>query len=69
MTDPQTWVAPTTVFSNSVAERDSSLPVKALDTDWSRGSGDSVRAESGQLVALLSGRTLPDGRALRHLKR
>ena len=36
----------------------------AADTDWSWGSGDSVRADSGSLVALLSGRTLPDGRAL-----
>ena len=37
---------------------------EAADTDWSWGSGDSVRADSGSLVALLSGRTLPDGRAL-----
>ncbi len=38
--------------------------LEAADTDWSWGSGDSVRADSGSLVALLSGRTLPDGRAL-----
>ena len=38
--------------------------LEAADTDWSWGSGDSVRADSGSLVALLSGRTLPDSRAL-----
>ena len=38
--------------------------LEAADTDWSWGSGDAVRAGSGLLVALLSGRTLPDGRAL-----
>src|SRR4051812_22307034 len=38
--------------------------LEAADTDWSWGSGDVVRADSGPLVALLSGRTLPDGRAL-----
>jgi len=37
---------------------------EAADADWSRGSGDLVRADSGPLVALLSGRSLPDGRAL-----
>ncbi|MBW8767257.1 MAG: maleylpyruvate isomerase family mycothiol-dependent enzyme [Geodermatophilales bacterium] len=36
----------------------------ATYTDWSWGSGEAVRADSGALVALLSGRTLPDGRAL-----
>ncbi|MDG4831548.1 maleylpyruvate isomerase family mycothiol-dependent enzyme [Solwaraspora sp. WMMD1047] len=36
----------------------------AADTDWSWGNGQSVRADSGSLVALLSGRTLPDGRTL-----
>jgi uncharacterized protein (TIGR03083 family) len=36
----------------------------AADTDWSWGGGKEVRADSGALVALLSGRTLPDGRAL-----
>ncbi|MHB1777141.1 MAG: maleylpyruvate isomerase family mycothiol-dependent enzyme [Acidimicrobiales bacterium] len=37
---------------------------EAADTDWAWGSGDAMRADSGLLVALLSGRTLPDGRAL-----
>jgi uncharacterized protein (TIGR03083 family) len=36
----------------------------AADTGWSWGDGRLVRADSGSLVALLSGRTLPDGRAL-----
>ncbi len=36
----------------------------ASDTDWAWGSGAAVRADSGSLVALLSGRTLPDGRKL-----
>jgi uncharacterized protein (TIGR03083 family) len=40
--------------------------LEATDTDWSWGTGDVVRADSGQLVALLSGRTLPDGRSLPH---
>jgi uncharacterized protein (TIGR03083 family) len=38
--------------------------LEADDTAWSCGSGNVVRADSGHLVALLSGRTLPDGRAL-----
>jgi uncharacterized protein (TIGR03083 family) len=38
--------------------------LEAADTGWSWGSGAVVRADSGPLVALLSGRTLPDGRAL-----
>ena len=38
--------------------------LEAADTRWSWGSGDVVRADSGSLVALLSGRTLPDGRVL-----
>ncbi|MFI6511559.1 maleylpyruvate isomerase family mycothiol-dependent enzyme [Streptosporangium sp. NPDC050855] len=38
--------------------------LEATDTGWSRGTGRLVRADSGSLVALLSGRTLPDGRAL-----
>jgi uncharacterized protein (TIGR03083 family) len=38
--------------------------LEAADTGWSWGSGDVVRADSGSLVALLGGRTLPDGRAL-----
>ncbi|MCZ2849362.1 maleylpyruvate isomerase family mycothiol-dependent enzyme [Modestobacter sp. VKM Ac-2978] len=40
------------------------LRVEAADTAWSWGDGEVVRADSGHLVALLSGRTLPDGRAL-----
>jgi uncharacterized protein (TIGR03083 family) len=39
--------------------------LEATDTDWSWGTGEVVRAESGQLTAMLSGRTLPDGRVLR----
>jgi uncharacterized protein (TIGR03083 family) len=38
--------------------------LEAADTGWGWGSGDVVRADSGALLALLSGRTLPDGRAL-----
>ena len=38
--------------------------LEATDADWSWGRGQLVRADSGCLVALLSGRTLPDGRAL-----
>jgi uncharacterized protein (TIGR03083 family) len=38
--------------------------LEASDTEWSWGSGRLVRADSGSLVALLSGRELPDGRAL-----
>lgn len=40
------------------------LRLVASDTDWNWGSGEAVRADSGALVALLSGRTLPDGRHL-----
>ena len=36
---------------------------EATDATWARGSGRTVRADSGSLVALLGGRTLPDGRA------
>lgn len=43
--------------------------LEAVDTGWSWGSGDAVRADSGLLVALLSGRTLPDGRALQRVER
>jgi uncharacterized protein (TIGR03083 family) len=38
--------------------------LEASDSDWSWGRGQLVRADSGSLVALLSGRALPDGRAL-----
>ena len=40
------------------------LRLEATDTDWSWGDGRLVRADSGSLVALLSGRALPDGRTL-----
>jgi uncharacterized protein (TIGR03083 family) len=39
--------------------------LEATDTDWSWGTGEAVRADSGHLAALLSGRTLPDGHVLR----
>jgi uncharacterized protein (TIGR03083 family) len=38
--------------------------LEAADTDRSWGGGAPVRAERGALLALLSGRTLPDGRSL-----
>ncbi|MBM0240216.1 maleylpyruvate isomerase family mycothiol-dependent enzyme [Micromonospora sp. ATA32] len=38
--------------------------IEATDTDWGWGSGQLSRADSGSLVALLSGRALPDGRTL-----
>jgi uncharacterized protein (TIGR03083 family) len=38
--------------------------LEAADTGWSWGDGRLVRADSGALVALLGGRTLPDGRTL-----
>jgi uncharacterized protein (TIGR03083 family) len=38
--------------------------LEATDTAWSWGNGRLLRADSGCLVALLSGRTLPDGRIL-----
>ncbi len=38
--------------------------LEATDTGWGWGSGRLVRADSGCLVALVSGRTLPDGRTL-----
>lgn len=38
--------------------------LEATDTDWTWGNGQLVRADSGSLVALLSGRALPDGRIL-----
>ncbi|MGY2129436.1 maleylpyruvate isomerase family mycothiol-dependent enzyme [Blastococcus sp. SYSU DS0617] len=39
--------------------------LEAADADRSWGDGEPVRADTGELVALLSGRTLPDGRHLR----
>jgi len=38
--------------------------LEATDTGWAWGSGRPVRADSGSLVALLSGRALPEGRVL-----
>jgi hypothetical protein len=38
--------------------------LEAADSSWSWGSGEVVRADGGALVALLGGRTLPDGRTL-----
>jgi uncharacterized protein (TIGR03083 family) len=38
--------------------------LESADTDWSWGDGRLVRADTGALVALLSGRALPDGRTL-----
>ena len=38
--------------------------LEAVDNGWSWGDGRVVRADGGSLVALLSGRTLPDGRRL-----
>ncbi|MFC4071767.1 maleylpyruvate isomerase family mycothiol-dependent enzyme [Actinoplanes subglobosus] len=40
------------------------IRLEAADTGWAWGDGRLVRAGSGELVALLSARTLPDGRAL-----
>jgi len=47
----------------------SGVRLEATDVDWSWGSGDEVRANSGRLVALLSGRALPDGCALQRAER
>ena len=41
------------------------IRLEAADAEWSWGEGSVVRGDSGRLVALLSGRTLPDGRVLR----
>ncbi len=40
------------------------IRLEADDLDWSWGSGEPVGADGGRLVALLGGRTLPDGRTL-----
>ncbi|MGH7692604.1 MAG: maleylpyruvate isomerase family mycothiol-dependent enzyme, partial [Candidatus Dormibacteria bacterium] len=42
--------------------------LEAADIYWRWGSGDALRADSSLLVALLSGRTLPDGRALQRVE-
>jgi uncharacterized protein (TIGR03083 family) len=39
--------------------------LEADDADWAWGEGEVVRAGTGELVALLGRRTLPDGRTLR----
>ena len=41
------------------------LRLEADDAGWAWGSGEAVRADAGRLVALVAGRTLPDGRSLR----
>jgi uncharacterized protein (TIGR03083 family) len=38
--------------------------LEAADTDWTWGDGSVIRADLGPLVALLSGRALPDGQML-----
>ncbi len=38
--------------------------LEATDSAWHWGTGQVLRADSGSLVALLSGRTLPDGRRM-----
>jgi hypothetical protein len=43
----------------------SGLRLEADDADWAWGEGEGVRTDGGRLVALLAGRTLPDGRSLR----
>jgi uncharacterized protein (TIGR03083 family) len=43
--------------------------LEATDASWHSGGGRRVRADSGALVALLSRRTLPDGRVLPHRDR
>jgi uncharacterized protein (TIGR03083 family) len=40
------------------------LRLSASDSAWSWGAGTDLDADSGSLVALLSGRSLPDGRSL-----
>jgi uncharacterized protein (TIGR03083 family) len=42
----------------------SGVRLEATDVDWTWGSGALLRAPAGHLVALLSGRTLPDGHKL-----
>ena len=38
--------------------------LEAADSGWTWGTGDTARAETDRLVALLAGRILPDGRSL-----
>ncbi|MGN6598162.1 MAG: maleylpyruvate isomerase family mycothiol-dependent enzyme [Actinomycetes bacterium] len=42
----------------------SGVRLEASDTTWSWGSGTAVTADIGDLISLLAGRTLPDGRSL-----
>jgi uncharacterized protein (TIGR03083 family) len=57
---------------DQLADRDGALfgldltgvRLEAADLGWCRGTGRLVEADGGELVALLSGRVLPDGRAL-----
>ena len=42
----------------------SGVRLEATDADWAWGEGETVRADSGALVSLLSGRALPDGQRL-----
>ncbi len=42
----------------------SGVRLEATDSGWCWGTGQPLRADSGGLVALLSGRTLPDGTRL-----
>jgi uncharacterized protein (TIGR03083 family) len=44
------------------------IALEATDSGWSWGSGRTVRGGRGELVALLSGRILPDGRLLPRLE-
>ncbi len=63
--------AATTVLDHLVAARGTwfgvdltGVRLESADTAWSWGDGRLVRADTGALVALLSGRALPDGRTL-----
>ncbi len=44
----------------------SDVRLEATDAPWSWGAGRVTQADSGSLVSLLGGRTLPDGTSLRH---
>jgi uncharacterized protein (TIGR03083 family) len=65
-------VEATTVVLDQLAARNGAtfgidltgVRLEAADTGWTWGDGRLVRADTGTLVALLSGRTLPDGRTL-----
>ena len=45
----------------------SGIRLEASDSEWNWGDGDVVRADSGSLVALVAGRTLPDERVLQRV--